>query len=181
MPNYNRETGIPYGVIAVQSLDQDWIWDEINNLESPELNKAYQEAAREAAGYLLAKGEIDITDFPEGCEEGDEEDALAQMSDSEVSDLVDQVNPDFCQTFYDGLDESEFRKEGEIDGIPVSVSSLGGAQLLWVLGGPHIGWCKRTSPCMPEAGDCDNPCEEGERDAVQCYMPPPDWLRKVDD
>jgi hypothetical protein len=177
MPNYNPTTGIPYGVIAVQSLNQDWIWDEIAQMDSPELDEAFQEAARERLLDLVRSGEVTYNDFDEGLEPGDEEEAVAGLTGQECVDLVDSVDPHWGQGWWDGIDESEFRKEGEIDGVKVSVSSLGGASLLWVLESPYTGLYRPCSPCIPGAGDLDSPDPDF---GMQCYDTPPDWREQED-
>jgi hypothetical protein len=149
-------------------------------LESPELTEAFHDACRDRLYELLASNELTANDLPEGVEEGQEAQAIADLTGPECADLIDDIDVYFAQTFYDGIDESEFRKEGEIDGIPVSVSSLGGAALLWVLGGPLVGSFRHCSPCVPGAADLDSPCDAGDPAAIQGYDVPREWRRKVD-
>ena len=178
MPNYNRETGVSYGVIACASLD-DWIYDEIDQMDCPGEEEAYAEFMRDRAMELIDKNEIDYEDLD--CEEGEESYGLAEMTDMQVTDLVDSIDPNAGQSFWDGIELGTFRRYGTIDGVRVSVAELGGALNLWVEESPNTGYCKRTSPCVPGAGDCDSPCDEDDRDAILCYVPPQDWLRKVDE
>lgn len=183
MPNYNKTTGIAFGTVYVNNLDQDFIWDAIQDLPSPELDEAYAECMRDRATEMIDTGVLTYQDL-EDCTEGEESQALADMSDEEVQSLVESVDPWAAQSFWDGIDESEFRKEGEIDGVRVSVSSLGGAALLWVTESPHTGYYRRTSPCAPGAGDLDSTKldeftdYENEYQYVLCYDVPPSWRRQ---
>jgi hypothetical protein len=180
MPNYNRETGVAYGVIAVASLG-DWIWDEIDQMDCPGEQEAYAEFMRDRAMELIDKNEIDYEDLD--CEEGEEFNGLAEMTDMQVTDLVDSIDPNAGQSFWDGIELGVHRRFGTIDGVRVSVAELGGALNLWVEEGPHMGWYRPCSLCIPGAGDLDSPVhldDEGECDgpAVLCYDVPLEWRKK---
>jgi len=178
MPNFNPDTGIAFGTIYCNSLDPDFIWDAINELESPEMTEAFHDACRDRLYELFQKGELTAGDLD--CEPEGEEEFIAGLTGEECADLMETMETWFTQGVYDGIDESDFRKEGEIDGIPVSVSSLGGAALLWVLGGPLVGSFRHCSPCVPGAADLDSPCDAGDPAAIQGYDVPREWRRQVD-
>jgi hypothetical protein len=97
MPNYNRETGVSYGVIACASLD-DWIYDEIDQMDCPGEQEAYAEFMRERAAELNSTGELTFNDLD--CPDGEEDLALAEISDQDVCDLIDSVDPYYGQTFW---------------------------------------------------------------------------------
>jgi len=180
MFNRNRETGVSYGVIACASLD-DWIYDEIDQMDCPGEQEAYAEFMRERAVELRGTGELTFNDLD--CPDGEEDLALAELSDQDVCDLIDSVDPDASQAFWDGIELGVHRRFGTIDGVRVSVAELGGALNLWVEDGPHMGWYRPCSPCIPGAGDLDSPAplnDEGECEepAVLCYDVPLEWRKK---
>lgn len=183
MPNYNRETGVAYGVIACASLG-DWIWDEIDQMDCPGEQEAYAEFMRDLAIELIETGELTFEDLD--CEAGEEGLALAELSDQEVIDTIDAIAPYAGESFWDGVELGVHRRFGTIEGVEVSVAELGGALNLWVEKSPHLGWYRPCSPCIPGAGDLDSPAPLGEDgeihgQAVLCYDVPLEWRRKEEE
>lgn len=177
------ERGTPYGVISVASLG-DWIWDEIDQMDCPGEQEACAEFMRDRATELIDTGELTFNDLE--CTEGEESYALAELSDQEVVDMVDGIDPYAGQSFWDGLETGVHRRFGVIEGVEVSVAELGGALNLWVEKSPHLGWYRPCSPCIPGAGDLDSPAplgEDGECEgpAVLCYDVPLEWRRKEEE
>jgi len=127
MPNYNPATGVPYGVIACQSLDAELV-DELWYTHGTDLS--YEEAVRELRNEVNAEveaGELDEDDF-----------------DSELDLRVERIQ----------IDEPTI--EGVYEGVHYHISWLGGAPLLWVFESPHINPHAQCSPCVPGAGDLDS-------------------------
>lgn len=127
MPNYNPATGVPYGVIACQSLDAELV-DELWYTHGTDLS--YEEAVRELRNEVNAEveaGELDEDDF-----------------DSELDLRVERIQ----------IDEPTI--EGVYEGVQYHISWLGGAPLLWVFESPHINPHAQCSPCVPGAGDLDS-------------------------
>jgi len=127
MPNYNPDTGVPYGVIACNSLDSDLV-NELWYTHGTDLS--YEEAVRELRNEVNAEveaGELDEDDF-----------------DSELDLRVERIQ----------IDEPTI--EGVYEGVHYHISWLGGAPLLWVFESPHINPHAQCSPCVPGAGDLDS-------------------------
>ena len=127
MPNYNPDTGVPYGVIACNSLDSDLV-NELWYTHGTDLS--YEEAVRELRNEVNAEveaGELDEDDF-----------------DSELDLRAEHIE----------IDEPTI--EGVYEGVHYHISWLGGAPLLWVFESPHINPHAQCSPCVPGAGDLDS-------------------------
>ncbi len=72
MPNYDPETGTPYGVVSMNSLE-DWVWEEfLNNGQSLSLMAAILEFQAENPDA----DDEDLEEFLEGCEFEEEEYSL---------------------------------------------------------------------------------------------------------
>lgn len=152
MPNYNTETGIPFGTIYLNNLDgdtADWLFYDGENLSEKE---AYEEAKAEI------RREIE-NEIEEGVFDGDEDDI-----DGEVDHRMENLD----------LQIEEPTIEGECEGVKYMISWLGGAPLLWCLESPFTGLYRQCSPCVPGAVDLDSPDEDG----TLGYDVPPDWRRK---
>lgn len=197
MWNTNPDTGIRYGVIALNSLDPyviDDLWygpDAVNVTED------------EAGRYARADLEMEWDQLREDAEIAASE-TDPNMSDAEREDFVERwLNdnkgvPDretyieVCmQEFWDQCQIDEPTIEGTYEGVRYQISWLGGAPILWVFEGP-LGFAERLcSPCVPGAADLDGgfkldaeipvdvdgyPMEDQE--GYPCYCVPRDWLAK---
>lgn len=152
MPNYNTETGIPFGTIYLNNLDPDtasWLWTEGIDL-------SYEEAYEDAKAEIRSDIDQEIQDGTFDPDEDDIEDEIALR----LENLDIQID--------------EPTIEGEYEGVKYMISWLGAAPLLWVFESPFTGRYHQCSPCVPGAGDLDSPDEDGEL----CYDVPPDWRRK---
>ena len=188
MTNVNPDTGIRYGVIALQSLDSDTA-DELMH-GSGAVDDSYQEA------HDQAKADAG-REFDDGVEEAD---IAAAEIDGGMSDEARETytnnwieakfgrsdREDFIEgkleEFSDMCQIEEPSLHGELEGVKYQIGWLGGAPLLWVIEGP-IGWANRLcSPCVPNAADLDggfDTGEVGEECTVHtCYVVPRDWLRQ---
>jgi hypothetical protein len=61
----------------------------------------------------------------------------------------------------------------EYEGVTVSVTTLGGAPLVFIMESPVIVKARPCSPCVPNAGDLDNLDPDY---GIECYGLPEDWL-----
>lgn len=154
--NTNLETGIRYGVIYLNSLNQDTadqlFFEGVNVSEE----EAYTEAEREILETI--KNEI-FEAVKDGEEPPYDEDDIDREVERRLERWGDQLQ----------IDEPFI--EGEHEGVKYQISWLGGAPMLWVLESPCCGKYKLCSPCVPNAGDLDSPSENGE----VCYDVPIAW------
>jgi hypothetical protein len=180
MPNYNVETGTPYGVISLNSL-QDWFNDEIYEWECPGDDEYYQELEEERKAKAI-----------EMVEEADEEQlaswdytpedgySLDDWKGEIISDIEEDID-EACNLLYSTGKYDSFEDEGpefgvnarygEIDGVSMMLAELGGALNIWVLKSPHTGLYSQCSPCIPGAGNLVSPNENG----ILCYDVPKEW------
>lgn len=151
MPNYNPDTGIPYGTIYLHHIDSDLaqeLW--YTHGEDISYKNALEEFRSEVRAELL--------------------DSEPDVDPDDIEDMIDSR----CEWFEPQIDEPTI--EGEYEGVKYMISWLGGAPLLWVFRSPFTGSYAQCSPCVPGAGDLETPDEYG----VVCYDVPPDWRRDED-
>lgn len=131
MPNYNPDTGIPYGTIYLHHLDSDVANDLFYKGENISEKNALEELRAEV-NCAVEAGEIDEDDF-----------------DAELDHRAENLH----------IEEPTI--EGECEGVKYMISWLGGAPLLWVFSSPYTGAYAQCSPCVPGAGDLETPDEYG--------------------
>ena len=153
MPNYNPESGVPYGVIACNSLESDLV-DALWYTHGTDLS--YEEAMRELRECVAAQMR--------------DEEENGECPVRSVDDFNDELD-DIIEQRAEHIEIDEPTIEGEYEGVQYHISWLGGAPLLWVFKSPHINPHAQCSPCVPGAGDLDS---EGD---VLCYDVPDDWRR----
>ena len=88
----------------------------------------------------------------------------AQNPDMGEDEAQDQFNDE-----YEGYEENYTL---ECDGMRLGLSYLGGAALVWVFDSKHTARVRQCSPCVPGAGDLNNP----DPDGMECYTLPPAWF-----
>ena len=158
MPNYNPDTGIPYGTIYLHHLDSD-LAQELWYTHGEDISyKNALEELREAVSAQMIDEE----------ENGECPIRSVDDFDDELDEIVER-RAEFIE-----IDEPTI--EGEYEGVKYMISWLGGAPLLWVFRSPFTGSYAQCSPCVPGAGDLETPDEYG----VVCYDVPPDWRRDED-
>jgi hypothetical protein len=126
MVNTNPETGMRYGLVALNNL-QEWVFDEFFHHGK---NVSYEEALKEWREENPKADEEEFSDLYEGEEENYEL----------------ETETDF--TGANGKTEKRPLKLG--------LSYLGGAPLVWVFESPYTTRARLCSPCCPNAGDLDN-------------------------
>lgn len=184
--NTNHETGIRYGVIAVNSLDPDLANDLFYGPDAVDLSyqEAYEEAkaeygtewdnAREEAEIAAGETDPNMTD--------DERERFIEKHmigagicwthwDKKTFEDRDEYIESRLERFSDLCQIDEPIIEGVYEGVTYHISWLGGAPLVWVFESPYVTKADLCSPCVPNAGSLDslNP------DGYECYDVPPDW------
>lgn len=166
MPNYNSKTGIPFGVIQgnnVQDLLDD-IFTNGTNLSFEDFQEQIKKELSEAIAGVLAQ----YTRHPEAVAESlAYDDILETLMDGGLCDYYECEEPEF------------YYEDGS---LKLELTYLGGAPLIYVLESPFVTHCRPCSPCVPGAGDLDSPDEDG----MLCYcLPkeemPEDWNGKIED
>lgn len=179
MPNYDPDTGIPYGTIYLHHLDSDlaqelWCTHGEDISYKNALEELRSEIAVEAAGI-----EEDAMPSDNDLLAGNQN-YVNECIDAAYSRLGYEDREDFIEVETERRGESiqidEPTIEGEYEGVKYMISWLGGAPLLWVFRSPYTGSYAQCSPCVPGAGDLETPDEYG----VVCYDVPPDWRRDED-
>lgn len=166
MLNTHPDTGVRFGVIALNNLDSDLASDLLWGPQAKDLSykAAYDEAQCQAAGQ--ADEEAGERGFVHG----------SQDWDAYVEDRTDELMDQFSETYHC----EEPLIEGEYGGVEYRISWLGGAPLLWVIEGP-IGTARSLcSPCVPNAADLDSDFSLGTDLDYECYVVPRDWLAKTE-
>lgn len=158
--NTNTSTGIPFGVIALNSL-QDWLFEEIMQLPNASLDASLADYARN----VLAENGMDPED-------------VNALDDTAARDEAEEADPLYAERFFDGCDMEFDGAEGVIDGVTVCVSEMGGAYILFIMESPNVGRYSPCSPCVPGAGDLDSPDREH---GIECYDVPAEWRACNDD
>jgi len=176
MPNYNRDTGIAYGVIAGNSLDPDVLNDLMYGADA--VDETYEAAARE----VRAEAEAHLSEIRAIARENLREvgDDLDEAYDAEVERLLDCDPEDYVQVKLDELADNyqgeESNYSGELEGVKYEVSWLGGAIIVFITESPHTAAVRPCSPCVPGAGDLDS--REPIGSGMVCYDVPADWRAK---
>lgn len=160
--NVDPDTGIRYGVISGNSLDSNLLCE----LQDSGDNDSYIAWRADKANEI--KREI-------------ENGVYGEIDPDEVESEVDRL----LEAASESYESNEDNYSGEKDGVKYQISWLGGAPLVWALGG-LIGCANRLcSPCVPGAADLDGGYEVGEKlleggAGFMCYVVPRDWLNSED-
>ena len=152
--NINPDTGVRYGVISTRNIDQDVLDTILQNGTDLSYAEAEEETRRDVEADVRAGRGILLDDV-----------------DMEVQARMENYQSDEPVVRYTLTDDA-----GQTT-LEVQTTWLGGAQLLWVFKSPYRTKARLCSPCVPGAGDLDNPDPEG----VECYDVPPDWREGGDE
>lgn len=159
--NINPTTGIRYGVINGNSLDQD-VLAELHD-KAVNVVDGYQRIEF-IKQYANAK-DIDL----DGVAEADYDSHLIDEIGEEFENALAEYDDDY---YCDGEPNAEI----EHDGCKVVYSFLGGAPLVTVMESPIIVRAALCSPCVPNAGNLD----DKDPDGYECYDVPTDWYPEQD-
>ena len=131
-PNTDPETGVAYGYISANALDQEVVGSLLYGRQARDLS--YERALEEAG--LVARNLAED----------------AGVTESEYDDWVDAHVEKEMEDYQ--CDEPEI--EGEYEGVSYAVSWLGGALNFFILRSPvTTDRARRASPCVPGAGILD--------------------------
>ncbi len=173
MPNVDPETGISYGVIAVNNL-ADWVLEQIQACGS---DLDYEDAQDEI-GQAISNA-IDYKNLTK--HQQDE-------ADSVINDLIEIA----MYNYENHGDNVRYRYETEHEGKPLIVQTTSGGEM-FVFVSPVTQVVRQCSPCCPNAGDLDSPCDKDANFiqpsfvkvtkrvpygmSVKAYALPDNWLR----
>lgn len=142
LPNRNPRTGIRYGYISANSLDPEIV----HELQMRGTDVHWEEYKKE-------------------------------LHQAFVNGLSDYLSTRTIDVAYEAaLEEHDFQQDepvhkGEYQGVQYRTSWLGGALHVWVFYSDQTGLYQECSPCVPGAGNLDQPDENG----VMTYSVPDDW------
>jgi hypothetical protein len=194
--NVHPETGISYGTIygsRVQDLVNDimeqgedltfaaWKCGMASRLENnlDELDEeSYTDEIRQAiVSAIKAESNVgderatqyaddlvpEIHETLEGGEKPDYDELVVSLLDAGLNDYLEFDEPD-----YDWAEQTDHGM------VKYHLSWLGGAILVWVNESPWVIGCRQCSPCVPNAGNLEDPGD----DTANClaYSLPPDRL-----
>lgn len=178
MTNINPDTGIHYGYISGNSIHSD-ILDTIMYSVGTDLsfNEAELEAKADVereADQIEEEARITIAERG-GYTDREAEDALEEEIEAAYNRLGYDDREDFIDSklsrAMDHLHIEEPIIEFEYKGVKGRTSWLGGALNLWIFESPILGMYRVCSPCVPNAGNLDQP----DPDGVLTYDVPADW------
>ena len=154
IPNTNPDTGLPYGIVASDSLD-------------PEVSSKLWELAANACydahrNYREAQLLRDATDFI---------DSLDKVPHNYVMDVINDLVETQLDNEMDEWSADEPHAEVTYKGVTVVVGYLGGAMLVTSLDGPTLQVRSYCSPCCPGAADMDS-----GYGSILCHGLPMDWF-----
>jgi hypothetical protein len=121
--NTHPDTGIPYGVVALNDLDGDTVDALLYGPHVHDLSWTYQ--LNEYLAEYAKEGGLD------------------------VSELDRETVEHLTQTFNDDYEPCEPTLQGTYEGVTYTTCWLGGAQHLVILDSPHAGIGSPGSPCVP--------------------------------
>ena len=145
--NYDRETGISFGVCYANELP-NWDWES--------------DVDEEFGRHCPHCGD-ELTD-----EEPEDDHPVLDFEDDEDEDEGDERCPSCHRMFWrdDSHDESPSSSTltGEYEGFVT-----GDDHTIFVTKSPYFTYCQYCSPCMPGAGNLANFCDKGP--ATYCFGP----------
>ena len=163
MNNVHPETGVPYGVISGNSVPN--LVEEITTQGEDLSFLAYKQELQDKLKSAIANALEDYCrDSEDMADHLDYDDMLESLMDAGLNDCT--------------CDEPEYSYEEKTEHgkIKYQLGWLGGAILIWVTESPWIVPCAQCSPCVPNAGDLNNPRKNGIM--AYCVKPedlPEDW------
>ena len=144
MSNYDEKTGIAYGVISPNAINQDVLNDLYNDGIDPHYENARQEILTAVSDFAGNSGLV-ISD-----------EMQLQISDLLIDDLSDH---------YQGNDDGQIDYSDKDYTLHISGDNFG----IFVMKSPFYTYCRKCSPCAPGAGDLNNPLDIEEIEVLDNY------------
>lgn len=153
IPNFDAENRVHYGYISSNSLDPETVHELMYGPHATSIS--YQEAydARQAE----IEQELEI--LAEEQDEVTRQDWIAEETSRRME--IEEIH---CE---------EEIVEGTYQEVKYLSSWLGGALHFFILKSPHISNRELCSPCVPNAGNLNQPVLEGDNNPT--YDVPADW------
>jgi hypothetical protein len=146
MFNWNKDTGLVYGVVSARNAP--WLEEDIITHGNNTSFERFRTECRDKVRNL-------VRDLP--------------VASAEIEAAVD-ASMETLEDYY--LYEGEEDNYTYVDGpTKYELGWLGGAPLIWVVDSEWACYCNHCSPCVPGAGDLDNP----EGTTLAHCMPPERW------
>jgi hypothetical protein len=188
MNNVNPETGIRYGVIAINSLDPDLAQELMYGPGAVDMtyDDAYAEAKKEAGARFVQETEeagIAASETDHNMTDSEREIFIERYLDEKLDGVIDR--DEFIENALEQFSDTYSMQEPRIvgiygkppqDQINYLVTWVGGSPLLMVLLGPQGACRSLCSPCIPNAGDLDSGYFVDGETGFECYVVPRDWL-----
>lgn len=152
--NINPDTGIAYGYISSNVMDQDVV-----------------HALMYEYGEDIEYGELKYEYMHQTLMERMDSEAFDELDPDDYEDYLDEIDPLWEVSFSDGYQPNELMVEGEYEGVKYASSWMGGCLCFFIFESPHITHkANRASPCVPNAGILDT--LDGD---VTAYNVPDSW------
>lgn len=151
-PNTHPETGVAFGVIAADRLNDDIVEQLLYGRHA--VNISYETAK---SAY------INGARFDFECEQKEDQHDADEEFDEDAA----------LERFTDGYQNDEPIIEGTKDGVKYRSSWIGGAMHFYIVESPVTGWYQPCSPCCPGAGDLHT--IEGLNSSSETYDVPNNW------
>ncbi|GAA4648132.1 hypothetical protein GCM10023116_03960 [Kistimonas scapharcae] len=137
--NINPETGIAYGYISSNVMDQDVVHALMYEYGADvNYGEARYEFQHDRLTELLTSEEFD------------------ELDTEEYDDKLNELDPNWEMSFDDSYNPDELMVEGEYDGVKYASSWMGGCLCFFIFESPIITHkANRASPCVPNAGILD--------------------------
>jgi hypothetical protein len=130
MPNYDEKTGIHYGVISPNALNQD----ALNDLYTEGTDPHYQDGLKEL-----------LSDIEALCDNHG-----IHFGRVDTGSFVDEYTD-----HYEGCGDGQCDYEDKEYTLHISGDNFG----IFVIRSPYYTYCRQCSPCAPNAGDLNNPID----------------------
>jgi hypothetical protein len=143
MPNYDETTGIYYGVINPHSITPE----VLNDLYDRGTDPIYKESKKQLTDKINELFEL-----------------IGFIGDDKESDLRDEIEQIFNDNYQsDGSGIYDY--EDQEYTLHVSGDNFG----IFVIKSPYYTFCRKCSPCAPNAGDLDSPINPDDYEVLNLW------------
>lgn len=151
--NVDKETGIRFGMIAQNSLKPEALDDVFNGRDL-----GYENAEKELKDKLRSALEDYYSDYKAPDSKGSRLDHAVDAAFDALDGWADNLESS-GPYFYESEETLQTTDRGE----------------LWVFKSPYFTYAQFCSPCVPGAGNLDNPCDP-DAGAPKTYCLGHDWF-----